>query len=151
MSGSSVFVSGPSTDNVLRAFGDEVTFHLGGEETAGKLAAFTNVTPPGGGPPPHYHDNEDEWFLPLDGRVEFFLEGAWREVPVGVMVFAPRGSVHTFKNIGDGPLRMLIQTSPAGFEVFFSRCAEEFAKPGPPDMGRIVEIGLEHGLHFVHE
>ena len=34
-------------------------------------------------------------------------------------------------------------------EVFFARCAEEFAKPGAPDLARIVEISAEHGIHYV--
>ncbi len=134
---------------MIRAFGDEVIMHLEGTETGGTVSLWTNITPPGGGPPPHYHLNEDEWFVVQEGRVSFLVEGEWQEVPVGGVVFAPRGSVHTFRNTGDEPLRMLISTSPAGFETFFSRCAEEFDKPGGPDMERIVEISAEHGIHFV--
>jgi len=26
----------------------------------------------------------------------------------------------------------------------------EFAKPGEPDMSRIIEVGAEHGIHCVH-
>ncbi|KAB2675594.1 MAG: cupin domain-containing protein [Verrucomicrobia bacterium] len=140
----------PGTGKVLRAFGDEITVHLGGADTGGEFAMFTDVTPPGGGPPPHYHRNEEEWFLVLEGRVEFFRDGAWGEVPVGTTVFIPRGLVHTFRNCGDTPLKLLIHTKPAGFEVFFGRCADEFAKPGPPDMARIVGIAAEHGIHFVN-
>jgi hypothetical protein len=29
--------------------------------------------------------------------------------------------------------------------------ADEFAKPGEPEMSRIVEIGAEHGIHLVQE
>jgi mannose-6-phosphate isomerase-like protein (cupin superfamily) len=144
-------VTGPHEAPPLRAFGDEIYVHLGGAETGGQYTAFTDITPPGSGPPPHYHENEDEWFFPLEGRVEFFLDGSWQEVPVQSVVFIPRGMVHTFRNCGDRPLTMLIHTAPSGFEIFFKRCAEEFAKPGPPDMGRIVEIGAEHGIHFVTE
>jgi quercetin dioxygenase-like cupin family protein len=139
----------PGSGKVIRAFGDEVTVHLGTQETGGKFTMFTDVTPPGGGPPPHYHANEDEWFFPLEGRIEFYREGAWTEVPLGTVVFLPRGTVHAFRNPGQKPLRMLVHTAPSGFETFFSRCAEEFAKPGPPDMKRIVEISAEHGIFFV--
>ena len=125
--------------------------HLGGAQTGGKLTVFTALTPPGGGPPPHYHANEDEWFFPLEGRVEFYLDGSWKEVPMGTTLFIPRGTVHTFRNIGDTPLKVLTHTSPAGFEKFFERCANEFAKGGPPDMARIIEISAEHGIHFVEK
>ena len=134
---------------VLRAFGSGVTIYLGGEQTGGKYTVFSEVTPPGAGPPPHYHEHEDEWFFPLEGQVEFLIDGAWQDVPMGSVVFAPRGTTHTFRNSGDGPLKMLFQTAPSGFEVFFEKCAEVFAGEGPPDLGRIAEIGAEHGIHFV--
>jgi quercetin dioxygenase-like cupin family protein len=139
----------PGEARGLHAFGDEIFVHLGGAETGGNYTMFTDITPPGGGPPPHYHDNEDEWFFPLEGRVEFFLDGSWRELPPQSLVFIPRGTVHTFRNCGDTPLKMLVHTAPAGFEIFFRRCAAEFAKPGPPDMQRIMEISAEHGIYFV--
>lgn len=134
---------------VLHAFGDEVTVLLSGADTGGRLAMCLDVTPPQGGPPPHYHLREDEWFFPLEGEVEFFVDGAWRPVAVGSAVFVPRGTVHTFRNSGTAPLKMLVQTTPAGFETFFERCAREFDRPGPPDMERILEISAEHGIHFV--
>jgi quercetin dioxygenase-like cupin family protein len=134
---------------VLRAFGDEVIVHLGAKETGGRFTMFTDTTPPGGGPPPHYHITEDEWFLVLEGRASFLNNGEWTEVPAGSAVFMPKGCVHTFKNIGNTPLKQIITTSPAGFEEFFSKCAEEFSKPGNIDMNRIAAIGAEHDIHFV--
>jgi hypothetical protein len=49
------------------------------------------------------------------------------------------------------PHEILIMTTPSGFEKFFARCADEFAKPDGPDMARIAEIGVEHGIHFLQE
>jgi quercetin dioxygenase-like cupin family protein len=134
----------PGQGRVLRTFGDEVIMHLEAKHTGGALSLWTNITPPGGGPPLHYHLNEDE-----QGRISFYAVGQWREVPAGSVVYAPRNSVHAFKNIGDQPSRMIVSISPAGFENFFARCAEEIAKPGAPDMRRIVEFSAEHGIHFV--
>jgi quercetin dioxygenase-like cupin family protein len=141
----------PQSAKTLRAFGDEVYVHLGGAETGGKYTVFTITTPPGSGPPPHYHNHEDEWFYVLEGQVEFLLDGAWKKVPVGAHIFIPRSKVHTFRNCGEQQLKMLTHTSPSGFEIFFERCAAEFAKPGPPDMDRIIKISAEHGIHFVME
>jgi quercetin dioxygenase-like cupin family protein len=134
---------------VLHAFGEEVTVHLDGERTGGKLTMWTEITPPGGGPPPHYHSIEDETLHVIEGRVAFLVDGEWREVGAGGSAFMPRDVVHTFKNVGDQPSRMLIMTMPSGFEKFFARCADEFAKDGGPDMSRIVQIGAEHGIHFL--
>ena len=138
----------PPAARVIRAFGDEVTVLLSGQETGGKYSMFSLITPPGGGPPPHLHQNEDEWFWVLEGHAEFFKDGAWNAVPVGSAIFTPRGVVHTFRNAGHTPLRMMMHTAPSGFETFFSRCADEFAKSAPPDMARIVAIAAEHGIHF---
>ena len=109
---------------------------------------FTDITPPGGGPPPHYHVHDDEWFHVLEGRAAFFKDGEWTEVPPGTSVFIPKGTVHAFKNVGEAPLKQLITISPSGFETFFARSAEEFAKEGGPDMKRLTEIAGEHGIMF---
>lgn len=139
----------PHEAKVLSALGDEVTVLLSGEQTGGAFSMMQIVAPPGGGPPPHCHHREDEWFYVVEGRAEFWREGGWTEVPVGTSVFLPRGSHHTFRNCGDAPLRLLVHTAPAGFEVFFERVAEVFNRPGEPDMARITEIALEHGIEFV--
>jgi quercetin dioxygenase-like cupin family protein len=139
----------PGQGHVLRALGDEITLLLDGEQTGGALMMGVLISPPGGGPPPHYHLHEDEWFIVQEGRVSFFASGQWQEVPVGTTVYIPRTVVHTFKNVGDKPCRMLIAASPAGFEKFFAHCAEECARPGPVNFERIVQIAGEHGIHFV--
>ena len=151
MSKKSAAIVQRSEGQVLRAFGDEVVIHLDGERTGGTVTMFTGTVPPGGGPPPHYHVNEDETFHVLEGRVAFLSGGEWREVSPGGSAFIPRGVTHTFKNVGDQPSRILIMTTPSGFEKFFARCAEEFAKPGVPDMSRITQIAGEHGIHFVQQ
>ena len=151
MGGKSAVIVRQNDARTLRAFGEEMTILLDGERTAGTLAMWTAIMPPGGGPPPHYHLNEDETIHVIDGRVSFLLNGEWNEVGPGGTAFIPRGVVHTFKNIGDEPSRHLTMTTPSGFEKFFARCAEEFAKTSKPDMSRIIEIGAEHGIHFVQE
>jgi quercetin dioxygenase-like cupin family protein len=138
-----------SQSRVLLAFGSEATVLLDGQDTGGKLTSLIEVTPPGVGPPPHYHDREDEWFYILEGTVSFFANGEWRDAKPGDMVFAPRHSVHAFKNNTSLPTRMLIQLSPSGFENFFAEAALEFAKPEGPDMNRAVEIANSYGIHFV--
>lgn len=134
--------------DVICAYGDEIRIHLGGKETAGQYTMFTDTTPPGGGPPPHFHTEQDEWFFVLEGRPAFLIEGRWREVAAGGSVFAPRNSLHSFKNAGEKPLKQLIHASPAGMETFFKKSEVEFQKGGAPDMKRIREIGTEHGIYF---
>jgi quercetin dioxygenase-like cupin family protein len=79
----------------------------------------------------------------LEGEFELFSEGEWNKAPVGEIFFAPRGRVHTFRNIGTTVGRMAIFISPAGMERFF----EELEGLTPvTDMPRILEIFAEYGL-----
>jgi mannose-6-phosphate isomerase-like protein (cupin superfamily) len=139
----------PNETTTYHAFGDVIHFYLTGAETEGKLTAFISVTPAEGGPPPHYHANEDEWFCPLEGEAEFFIEGVWHSVPQYSLIFAPRGSVHTFRNVGETSLKILTQTSPSGFENFIKQTATVFAATGAPDGHEIERIASEHGIYFV--
>ena len=84
------------------------------------------VPPHNPGPPPHCHEREDEIFFVQEGRMAFLVDGTCQEVPEGSTVFAPKMSVHSLKNVCDAPGRVLTAMVPAGFEVFFARCAEEF-------------------------
>lgn len=145
------FIVQPGTGKDLHAFGNVASVILPGEQTGGTLAVMFEITPPGGGPPPHVHGNEDELFLVVEGRIRYFVEGRWTEVGVGGAVYLPRGIVHCYRNVGTTPSRHWILTTPAGFEKFFARCAEEFAKAGGPDMNRIVKISREYGIEYVEE
>ncbi len=151
MSGETPIVVSPGERPVLRAFGEEITILLDSEQTGGRLTMWIEKTPPGGGPPLHFHINDDETFHVLEGRVAFFQNSKWDEIGPGGSAFVPRGQLHTFKNAGTEPARMLVTTAPAGFDVFLTRCAEEFAKPQGPDMAHVAEIAAEHGIHFMEK
>jgi quercetin dioxygenase-like cupin family protein len=141
----------PGEGKELHAFGNVMSVMLGGGQTGNSLTICSEVTPPGGGPPLHVHNREDEIFLVIEGRISYFANGGWTEVGPGGVVYLPRGAVHCFRNVGETPSRHWVITTPSGFEVFFSRCADEFAKGGPPDMGRIGEIFGEHGIRMVED
>lgn len=138
----------PGGGRVIRAFGTDITILLGGAQTGGKYTMFTAITPPGEGTPLHYHTREDEWFFVLEGCAEFFVNGAWVRAPAGTAAFVPQGVLHAFRNTADAPLKMLIHTAPSGFENFYARCAEEFAKNSTPDPAVLIRIAGEHGICF---
>jgi quercetin dioxygenase-like cupin family protein len=143
----------PDAGRTVAAFGDTVVFKVGDAESGGALTLGFATTPPGGGPPPHRHLDEDELFILVSGREEYLLDGEWTAVEPGSVVYVPRGTIHTFRNVGDTPSRKWTLTTSGGFDRFFSACGELFdaaaVSQSPPDMGRVLELFSEHRLELV--
>jgi hypothetical protein len=59
-------------------------------------------------------------------NVPFQNEDAVQTAPTGAFAFIPRGTPHTWQNVGDAPARLLAIFTPvaAGMERFFERFAE---------------------------
>jgi mannose-6-phosphate isomerase-like protein (cupin superfamily) len=76
--------------------------------------------PPDTGPPPHLHHAEDETFVPLEGELTFRVGDQEHASTAGTTVFVPRGTRHSFTNVGRGVARMLFMYSPAGMEGTFA-------------------------------
>lgn len=96
--------------------GGHVTIPLASADTGGCLGVGTASFPPGGGPPAHVHKTFDELFYVLDGEFLFRADGRDDVALPGATVYVPRGVVHQFRNIGEGPGRLLMYWTPAGFE-----------------------------------
>jgi quercetin dioxygenase-like cupin family protein len=122
-----------------------LTFKLRGEETGGELTVFENVIAPGDGPPAHLHEAQDESWYVLEGTLRFRLDAALEEAPAGSFVFVPRGTVHCFQNVGEGPARILVIFNPAGMEPFFER----FAELHEVDPEAFARLGAEVGMKVV--
>lgn len=146
---SEVIIVHPNSGTELRAFGNILNVMISGSQSAGMIAVMTEQTPPGGGPPVHYHTREDEIFLVLEGKISYFANDKWTGVSPGGVVYIPKGAVHTYRNVGDTPSRHWIITQPSGFEKFFAAAAEEFGKPGGPDIQKIIEIHHDYGIELV--
>ena len=91
------------------------------------FAMFESELPPeSAGPPPHIHDDYDEAFYILDGRIKFRVGSDQQECGAGAVVFVPRNVVHSFVNESDRPARMLIVLTPEGL-----RLVESLGSTGP--------------------
>ena len=133
--------------------GDLIEVRLSAEDTGGAYSMIEETSPPGGGPPPHLHRDEDEALCVLEGEVEFLLGEGTIPAGAGTCVHVPRGTLHTFKNVGTSPSRVLGVFTPGGFERFFLEAGEpategSSAPEGEPDVGRLVEIGQKYGLEI---
>ncbi len=150
---SSTTHTAPGEGESVWLVGDLIEVKLSAQDTGGAYAMIEETTPPGGGPPPHLHANEDEAFCVLEGEVEFLLGEDTIPAGVGTCVHIPKGTLHTFSNVGTSPSRVLAVIPPGGFEGFFLEAGEpategSSAPEGEPDVGRIVEIGQKYGLEI---
>lgn len=135
---------------------DLITFKATGEDTGGAYALFDSMVLPQGGPPPHIHHREDEAFYALEGEFEFLLEDRTVKAGVGSYIYVPRGTLHTLKNVGTSPGRLLTLVAPSGLDEYF----EELGVPGddisspptdPPDIEKLMETSRRYGIEIPPE
>jgi quercetin dioxygenase-like cupin family protein len=106
--------------------GDVTTFKATADVSGAALTVVEGSAAPGQGPPLHVHRDQDELIYTLEGRFRIRLGDELHDAPAGSFVFIPRGSPHTWQNIGDTRARFLAALMPAApeFEQFFVRYAE---------------------------
>ena len=92
----------------LRVLGEVMTHKITSDRTGGAYSLFEVVSEPGGGPPPHVQHREDEVFYVLEGEYEFVDDGHTMRVGKGSLVYVPKGNLHTYKNVGMAPGKMLV-------------------------------------------
>ena len=134
-------------DRVVDVFGETVIIR---GDPAGALldvAVIEEIVPPSVGAPLHRHSKEDEVSYVVEGMFRFWRGGEVLDVGPGGIAFLPRHQVHTFKNIGTGPGRLLTVILPAGFERFFEVVAER--RFGDEDLEEIATIAVEFGMEIL--
>jgi mannose-6-phosphate isomerase-like protein (cupin superfamily) len=97
-----------------------MTVLIAGEQTKNAYSVLEVFILPGGGTPPHIHHREDELFYLLEGDITILAGEQTVRASAGTCVHIPAGTVHTFRNEGGGPGRMVVTYTPAGFENYFS-------------------------------
>jgi len=101
---------------------------------------------------PHLHREEDQAFYVLEGEHEFVCDGSAFATQVGSFVYVPRGTVHSYENVGTEPGRLLILSTPAGGteRLFFDlgEPASEGSSPPPTeplDLGKFRATVQKYG------
>jgi quercetin dioxygenase-like cupin family protein len=135
--------------------GDFYTIKASAADTGGAFALIEAIVPPQAGPPPHLHRREDEAFYVLDGELEFQVDGRRISAGAGAWVTLARGSLHTFKNVGTKPARMLIVLTPAGLENYFLEVGREAVTgpeaavtSSPEDVEKLIATAPKYGLEI---
>jgi mannose-6-phosphate isomerase-like protein (cupin superfamily) len=142
----------------LWVMGEMVTCKITSDQTSGAYSLFEITTQPGDGPSPHVQHWEDESLYVLEGEYEFVDEGrSTIKAGVGSLIYIPKGNLHTYKNVGEGPGRMLVSQTPGGPH---KRFIEEVGEPAtgeavppaaqrPPEVvERLAAVGVEYGVEI---
>jgi len=124
--------------------GAEITVKISSADTGGAFTVFEGCTAPFQGPPLHRHFDQDEWWHIIEGEFRFEVDGEEIHAGAGDTVFAPRGSRHTFQNIGSTPGRTITTVIPAGIDVFFEELEAAAPRGTVPQPARLVPIFEKH-------
>ena len=134
--------------------GDTYTVKASAASTGGALGLVEASIPPGSGPPPHRHTREDEALYLLAGSLEIRADQDIVHATAGDFVFLPRGTAHSFRNMGVDAARALIIITPAGFEGFFAdggapaQPAAPAPPPGPAELARVLAAAPRYGVEL---
>lgn len=122
MKGASAFALDPEGGERLVFGSVTILVRVAAEATGGAFSLFEEV-PPLVDTPLHVHENEDELFYALEG--EHVIQVADEEFRLGPggLAFGPRGVPHAQRRVVPGEGRMLVLTSPGGFDGFFRELA----------------------------
>lgn len=133
----------------LDVFGNQIWIKLGSDDTDGSYAIMEGTVPPESGPPMHRHNREDESWQILEGQFLFMVDGKEILAGPGCTVHAPRGTTHTFQNIGSTEGRLLTIVQPAGLDLFFAEIDHACGGMAKPDMTVVLSIFEKYGLELI--
>ena len=114
---------GPGEGKMIPVPGHKITQKVSGAETNGAYSML-EVELDGDGPPLHIHNAEDESFYVLEGEIDLQIEDRKINATAGSFTLVPKGTVHTFAQVGQQPAKFLVTYSPAGFENFFDEAVD---------------------------
>ena len=131
----------------MSVLGAGVRFLLPAEKTDRNFSLMEVELPKDQGPPPHDHPWDEAYYV-LDGDVWFLVDDIEQVFSTGDFIYAPGGTVHSFRGAGDRPARVLVMDAPATAEGFFREANREVINI-PEDLAKVPTIGLKHGMHFL--
>ncbi len=128
---------------------------IDGTDTGGAYDAATFTSAPGDMPPPHIHANQSEFALVHEGELTLHTAAGPHTVRAAQAFHAPLGEPHTVEVTSPGPARYTVIGVPAGFVDFVRAVGtpaprlELPVEDGPPDIERLEQIALAHGISMV--
>jgi mannose-6-phosphate isomerase-like protein (cupin superfamily) len=130
--------------------GADLKIKISSRDRNGAFAVFEGRTLPLEGPLLHRHTGQDEYWFIVESEYRFEVDGREIYASAGATVFAPRGSSHTFQNIGTDPGWTITTVVPGGVDLFFEEIAalspklhSVFQKPNQELLGPPVSVRSE--------
>ncbi|KAF1033647.1 MAG: Quercetin 2,3-dioxygenase [Pseudomonas sp.] len=137
----------PEDATPVKPFGLDMRVMLSTEASGGTTSIIMATHNPGEGPPDHLHLSQEEFIFIVDGTYDIRIDGTQYTAGAGTLLFIPRGTVHSFKNVGTTPARMLDWSLPGGQDHYF-KAIDALAGESGFDRAKAVEISREHDTHF---
>ena len=117
-----------------RVTGETTTFVVTAADPDGALLRLDVVMAPGpAGPPVHVHRRFSERHEVREGRLGITMAGAERVVEAPGSIEIPRGTPHTFRVVGDRPVRTVVDYRPPGRYEDFIEVLYALAREGKTD------------------
>lgn len=139
-----------STNEQLVIFGHHMKVLTAPEDNKHTYAVLEDNVPPLGGPPPHRHPDE-ELFYVLEGDFEFVLNdlnNPFKALP-GSVVHIPSNAIHTFKNVGEQPGKLLTVLIPGSLLQFFRAISTYRDLCSLPDVTKVPDLSqIDFGKVF---
>ena len=125
-----------------------------GEQTRSAYSLIEHVIPPGAASPWHVHYADDETFYVIEGEITLLCGDARIQAGPGTWAFGPRGIPHGFRVEGNTPARLLLLTTPAGFDRFILEMSEPARGAStppttPPDMQKLMKAAATYHMEVL--
>jgi mannose-6-phosphate isomerase-like protein (cupin superfamily) len=124
----------------VHVLGADLTIKISSRDTNGAFAVFEGRTAPLEGPPLHRHRDHDEYWYIVEGEYRFEVDGEEIYASAGATVFAPRGSRHTFQNVGGRRGWTITTAVPGGLDLFFEELEEVVPRGAAPDPAKMLPV-----------
>ena len=133
----------------IHVLGNDAIIKISSRDTGGAFTVFEAQTQPLAGPPMHRHGQQDEYWYILEGEFKFEVDGREIHASTGATVFAPRGSRHTFQNVGNGPGRTLTTVIPGGIDLFFEELESSAPRGSITEPAKLMPIFKKYGQELL--